>query len=81
MDLSVADLTLMAVMVLLLSGAIPSDRGQYGDLLQRLLAFASFVPLAVAGPALRREPRGLERPARPGVIAQCNRRPSHRTRR
>ncbi|MFZ6179215.1 hypothetical protein [Nannocystis pusilla] len=81
--MSVADLTLMAVMVRIMPGAIPVDRGHYGGLLQRFLAFASFVPLAVAGPALRREPSptGLGRPARPYVIAQCNRRPSHRTRR
>ncbi|MFY0533755.1 hypothetical protein [Nannocystis pusilla] len=52
----VANLALMAVMVLIMSGVIPVDRGPYGGLLQRFLAFASFVPIAVAGAALRREP-------------------------
>ncbi|MFT3726128.1 MAG: DUF998 domain-containing protein [Hyphomonadaceae bacterium] len=55
----VANLVLLVVMVLVMSGVIPIDRAQYGGLLQRLLAFVAFVPIAVAGLALIRR-RGRE---------------------
>lgn len=53
----VVNLMLMAVMVLIISGVIPVDRGQYGGVLQRIIAFAGFAPIGVAGWALWRRAR------------------------
>lgn len=48
----VANLLLLATMVLLASGVIPVDRAQYGGLMQRFVALAGFGPIGVAGLAL-----------------------------
>lgn len=50
----VGNAILLGVMVLVMAGVIPVDRAQYGGLIQRLLAFAGFVPIGVAGVALWR---------------------------
>ncbi|WP_395943976.1 DUF998 domain-containing protein [Brevundimonas sp.] len=50
----VANLALMALMVLIMSGVVPVDRAAYGGLLQRFIALAAFSPISVAAVALWR---------------------------
>lgn len=52
----VGNLIFLAVLVLIMAGVIPVDRGQYGGLLQRFIAFTAFAPIGVAAAVLQRKP-------------------------
>lgn len=49
-----ANLVLLAILVLIMAGVVPVDRGQYGGLLQRFIAFAALAPVGVAAAVLYR---------------------------